>query len=322
VIFLHHKCFIFAFHKKLQTLLKLTILGCYAATPRSLTNPTSQVLEIANHLFLIDCGEGTQVQLRKNKIKFSKINHIFISHLHGDHCFGLIGLVSTFMLLGRKTDLHIHGPKGIKELILNQLKLTQAYTSYQLYFNELIENETVTVFEDNKVIVRTIPLKHRIYTNGFLFEEKIGERKLNMDAVLNNEIETCYYQKIKNGSDVQNVQGQLIANHILTFDPNLPKSYAFCSDTQFTESILPLVNDVNLLYHESTFLEIDHQKATNTMHSTAKQAATIALKANAKQLCLGHYSTRYKNIEDFKTEAETIFKNVILAEDAKIIKII
>ncbi len=302
--------------------MKLTILGCYAATPRSLTNPTSQILEIANHLFLIDCGEGTQVQLRKNKIKFSKINHIFISHLHGDHCFGLIGLVSTFMLLGRKTDLHIHGPKGVKKLILNQLKITQAYTSYELYFNELDEKESVVVFEDRKVIVKTIPLKHRIYTNGFLFQEKIGERKLNMDAVLSNKIEICYYQKIKNGGDVQNIDGVLIENKIVTFDPPLPKSYAFCSDTEFTESFLPIVRNVNLLYHESTFLETDQQKALSTMHSTARQAATIAQKANAKQLCLGHYSTRYENIDAFKTEALTIFDHVILAEDGKKIEII
>ena len=163
--------------------MKLTILGCYAATPRTFTNPTSQVLEIRNRLFLIDCGEGTQVQLRRNKVKFSKINHIFISHLHGDHFYGLIGLVSTFMLLGRTTDLHIYGPKGIKEIILLQLKLSNSWTNYGLYFHELESTESEVIYEDEKVLVKTIPLQHRVYTNGFLFQEKIGDRKLNMDAV-------------------------------------------------------------------------------------------------------------------------------------------
>jgi len=170
-------------------------LGCYAATPRTFTNPTSQVLEIKNRLFLIDCGEGTQVQLRKNKIKFSKINHIFISHLHGDHFYGLIGLISTFMLLNRTTDLHIYGPKGIKEVITLQLRLSNSWTSYGLYFHELEALESEIVYEDEKVLVKTIPLKHRVYTNGFLFQEKIGDRRLNLDAVQSFEIEQCYYQK-------------------------------------------------------------------------------------------------------------------------------
>ena len=177
--------------------MKLTILGCYAATPRTITNPTAQVLEIRNRMFLIDCGEGTQVQLRKHKIKFSKINHIFISHLHGDHCYGLIGLVSTFMLLNRTNDLHIYGPKGIKEIITLQLRLSNSWTSYGLYFHELESQISEVVYEDEKVTVKTIPLKHRIYTNGYLFEEKIGDRKLNVDAVQQHEIETCYYQNIK-----------------------------------------------------------------------------------------------------------------------------
>ena len=154
--------------------MKLTILGCYAATPRTFTNPTSQILEIKNRLFLIDCGEGTQVQLRKNKIKFSKINHVFISHLHGDHFFGLIGLVSTFSLLGRTTDLHIHGPKGIKEIITMQLRLSNSWTNYDLIFHELQSKESEIIYEDDKVLVKTIPLHHRVYTNGFLFQEIVG----------------------------------------------------------------------------------------------------------------------------------------------------
>ena len=297
--------------------MKLTILGCYAATPRTFTNPTSQILEIKNRLFLIDCGEGTQVQLRKNKIRFSKINHIFISHLHGDHFFGLIGLVSTFTLLNRNTDLHIHGPKGIKEIIKLQLRLANSWTNYNLHFHELESNESEIIFEDDKVVVKTIPLKHRIYTNGFLFEEKIDKRKLNTDAVQNYEIDKCYYQNIKNGKDITLDDGRVIENAQLTFDPKPPMRYAFCSDTKYNEDIIPIIDGVDVLYHESTFLQSEESLAGKTMHSTAKEAATIALKANVKQLVLGHYSTRYENISLFKEEAETIFPEVLLADDGR-----
>lgn len=297
--------------------MNLTILGCYAATPRTFTNPTSQVLEIRNRLFLIDCGEGTQVQLRKNKIKFSKINQVFISHLHGDHFFGLIGLISTFALLNRTTDLHIYGPKGIKEIINLQLRLSNSWTKYGLFFHELESKETDVIFEDDKVIVKTIPLNHRVYTNGFLFQEKIRERKLNLEAVQNYEIEKCYYQNIKNGKDITLDDGRVVENHELTFDPVPSLSYAFCSDTAYDESIIPYINEVDVLYHESTFLDSEEALAQKTMHSTAKEAARIALKANVKQLILGHYSTRYENIGLFKEQAETIFSNILLADDGK-----
>ncbi len=298
--------------------MKLTILGCYAATPRTITNPTSQVLEIRNRMFLIDCAEGTQVQLRRNKLRFSKINHIFISHLHGDHFYGLIGLISTFMLLNRQTDLNVYGPKGIKELILLQLRLGNSYTGYNLYFHELESKESKVIFEDEKVVVKTIPLKHRIYTNGFLFQERVGDRKLNIEAVNKHTIDTCYFQKIKNGKDITLENGTVIPNIELTFDPIPPKSYAFCSDTLYDESIIPIIKNADVLYHESTFLETEADKAEKTMHSTAKEAATIALKANVKQLILGHYSTRYSDIEHFKNEAEVIFSNTLLADDGKV----
>ena len=295
--------------------MKLTILGCYAATPRTITNPTSQVLEIKNRLFLIDCGEGTQVQLRKNKIKFSKINHIFISHLHGDHVYGLIGLVSTFMLLNRVNDLHIYGPKGIKEMITLQLRLSNSWTTYGLFFHELESKESEVVYEDEKVIVRTIPLKHRVYTNGFLFEEKIGDRKLNVAAVEEYEIESCYYQNIKNGKDIIMEDGRIIENELLTFDPIAPKKYAFCSDTLYDETIIPIINEVDVLYHETTFLESEQHLAEKTMHSTALDAAKIAKKAAVNQLILGHYSTRYESIDRFKEEASRIFPSILLADD-------
>jgi len=295
--------------------MQLTILGCYAATPRTFTNPTSQVLEINNRLFLIDCGEGTQVQLRKNKVKFSAINHIFISHLHGDHFFGLIGLISTFNLLSRNNSLTVYGPVGIKEIIKLQLKLSNSWPQYDLHFVELSSNQSEVIFEDDKVIVKTIPLKHRVYTNGFLFQEKTNERKLNIDKVQEYEVEKCYYQNIKNGRDITLEDGRVIANAELTFDPPKPKSYAFCSDTMYNESIIPIINEVDVLYHETTFLDSEEHLAEKTMHSTAKEAARIAKQANVKQLVLGHYSTRYDSIELFKQEAQTVFENVLLADD-------
>lgn len=297
--------------------MKLTILGCYAATPRTLSNPTSQVLEIKNRVFLIDCAEGTQVQLRKSKIKFSKINHIFISHLHGDHFYGLIGLISTFMLLNRENDLHIYGPKGIKEIILLQLRASDSYSGYNLYFHELTSKESVTVFEDEKVIVKTIPLSHRIYTNGFLFQEKNIERKLNFETIEKYTIDKVYFNKIKFGGDITLEDGTVIPNSELSFPPLPVKSYAYCSDTKYDEKIIPIIENVDYLYHESTFLESEEALSEKTMHSTAKQAATIASKAQVKNLILGHYSTRYSSIDLFKEEAQTIFPSVQLAEDGK-----
>jgi ribonuclease Z len=297
--------------------LKLTVLGCYAATPRTFTNPTAQLLEVKNRYFLIDCGEGTQVQLRKNKVKFTKISHIFISHLHGDHFYGLIGLISSFSLLSRVADLHIYGPKGLKEIIQLQLKLSHSWTNYEIHFHELDAKESELIFEDEKVTVHTIPLKHRVYTNGFLFREKEGDRKLNIDSIKELLIDVCYYKKIKKGGSVTLDDGQVIDNEQLTFPGEPTKSYAFCSDTAYTESIIPLVQEVDLLYHESTFLESESQLAAKTMHSTAIQAAIIASKANVKSLLLGHYSTRYESISSFKEEALTVFSNVQLADDGK-----
>ena len=297
--------------------MKLHILGCYAATPRTLTNPTSQVLEIKNHLFLIDCGEGTQVQLRKNKIKFSRVNHIFISHLHGDHFFGLPGLISTFRLLGREKEMHIYGPKGIKEAITLLMKLGDSWTNYQLIFHELTHKVAEVVFEDDKVLVETIPLDHRIYTNGYLFKEKVAERKLNIEAVARYKIDKAYFQNIKNGKDILLDNGKKIANTALTFDPPAPKSYAFCSDTAYFPKIVPQISGVDVLYHESTFLASEALLSVKTKHATATEAAEIAKAAKVGRLILGHYSTRYKSIDLFREEALAVFPNVELADDGK-----
>ncbi|GGG49926.1 ribonuclease Z [Bizionia arctica] len=298
--------------------MKLTILGCHSAVPRANTNPTSQILEIKNHIFLIDCGEGTQVELRKSKVKFNRIKHIFISHLHGDHYFGLIGLISTFRLLTRETELHIYAPKGLKELVTLQMKLAGSWTNYQLIFHELTSIESELIYEDDKVEVHTIPLDHRVYTNGFLFKEKLGERKLDMNATLNADIDVAYYNKLKQGFDVENNQGELIKNETVTKKPNKSKSYAFCSDTAYNETMVEQIKNVTVLYHESTFLEKNEQLATPTKHSTAKQAASIAKQAEVGTLILGHFSTRYDNLNDFKLEAQTIFDNVQLAADGKV----
>jgi len=297
--------------------MKLTILGCYAATPRTLTNPTSQVLDINNHLFLIDCGEGTQVELRRHKIKFFRIKHIFISHLHGDHVYGLVGLISTFKMLKRDTPLHVYGPKGIKEMITIQLKLSNSWTDYPLHFHELESKESELIFEDEKVTVKTIPLQHRIYCNGYLFEEKPNDRKLNLEATLNYNIDKAYFNSIKKGKNITLDSGKIVDNKELTYEPEPSKSYAFCSDTRYNEDKIPLLKNATVLYHESTFLESHEHLCDFTGHSTAKQAAVIAQKSNVSTLILGHYSTRYGSIKQFKEEAKEVFENTLLAEDGK-----
>ena len=302
--------------------ISLTILGCHSATPRTFAYPTSQFLSINNEHFLIDCGEGTQVQLRKHKVKFSKISRIFISHLHGDHYFGLVGLISTFSLYQRQTELHIYGPKGIKEITELQLKLGKSFLSYDLVFHELGSKKSELIFESDKVSVFTIPLNHRVYTNGYLFKEKIGERKLNMAAVGKiKDIDTCDYQNLKNGKDFILENGTVIKNEKLTSNPPPPKSYAFCSDTSFYPKIVPLIKDVDLLYHESTFLESDAKLATKTKHSTASEASTIAQQAQVNQLVLGHFSSRYTDESLFLKEALNQFENVVLAKEGLVISI-
>ena len=217
--------------------MKLTIVGCHSASPRYDANPTAQILEVKGHLFLIDCGEGTQVQLRKFKIKFARIKHIFISHLHGDHFFGLVGLISTFKLLGRDASLHIYGPKGIKQAILLQLKLGKTYTNFELYFHELESNQPELLFEDAVLSITTIPLKHRVYTNGFLFQQKPGERILNIQKAKELDIDPSYYQKAKQGFDVPDSKGDMVSNAAITLDPSPPKSYAYCSDTAYLRKL-------------------------------------------------------------------------------------
>lgn len=300
----------------------LTILGFNSAIPTLNSSPTAQFLEMSERSFLIDCGEGTQVQLRKAKVRFSKINHIFISHLHGDHCFGLPGLVASFRLLGRETPLHIYGPKGIKEMMETIFRITETHKGFEVVYHELQSNLPEKIYEDHKVEVITIPLNHRIYCNGYLFREKPKERHLNMAEISKYpEIETCDYHNLKLGKDFVLSDGYVLKNEILTTPPSKSVSYAFCSDTRYLEDIVPVIEEVDVLYHESTFLHELKEMADYTGHSTALEAARIARKANVGKLILGHFSNRYADLEVFTTEAREIFANTYLPKALEPVKI-
>ena len=300
----------------------LTILGYNSAIPTVKSAPTAQFLEMEERCFLIDCGEGTQVQLRKAKAKFSKINHIFISHLHGDHVFGLPGLISSFRLLGRETPLHVYGPKGIKEMMETIFRITETHQGFEVVFHELSSKKSEKVFEDNRVEVFTIPLDHRIYCNGYLFKEKPKERHLNMQEISKYpEIEICDYHNLKRGKDIQLSDGYILKNENLTKPAEHSVSYAFCSDTRYLESIIPIIKNVDVLYHEATFLHDLKKMADYTGHSTALEAAKIARKANVKKLILGHFSNRYNDLSVFLNEACEIFPETYLPKQLEAVKI-
>lgn len=301
---------------------QLTILGYNSALPTARTASTAQYLNIDERHFIIDCAEGTQVQLRKAHVKFSRVDHVFISHLHGDHCFGLPGLVASFRLLGRNKDLHIYGPKGIKKMLETIFSVSETRSDFQLIYHELTGKTSEKIYEDDKVEVWTIPLDHRIYCNGYLFKEKPKERKLNMAEVSKyDEIEVCDYHKIKQGFDFELSDGYVLKNEVLTLDPPAPVSYAFCSDTRYKEDIIPIIQGVDLLYHEATFLEPLKDMAQYTGHSTAAEAARIAKQAQVKKLILGHFSNRYKNLEVFTDEAREIFSQSFLPQALQSVEI-
>lgn len=300
----------------------LTILGFNSAIPTVNSAPTAQFLEMEERAFLIDCGEGTQVQLRKAKARFSKINHIFISHLHGDHCFGLPGLIASFRLLGRETPLHIYGPRGIKEMLETIFRITETHKGFELVYHELESKKSVKIFEDSRIEVFTIPLNHRIYCNGYLFREKVKERHLNMKEIAKYpEIETCDYHNLKLGKDFILSDGYVLKNDVLTTEPSKSVSYAFCSDTRYHESILPIIENVDVLYHEATFLHELKDMADYTGHTTALEAARIARKANVGKLILGHFSNRYHDLNVFTDEAREVFANTFLPKALEAVKI-
>lgn len=301
---------------------ELTILGSNSALPTSDRYPTAQVLNILGRFFLIDCGEGTQIQLRRNKIGFAKIQHIFISHLHGDHYYGLIGLISTLNLLGLKTDIHIYAPSEIKYLLQPQLDFLKGDLNLKLIFHPLNFKKTQQIFIDKRVEVLSFPLKHSISTCGFLFRELPRLANIKKEMIKEYKIPIAGIKEIKNGADFITSEGEVISNEKLTNRPAEPRSYAFCTDTAFHIPIIDIIKNVDLLYHEATFLESMRDFATKTMHSTAIDAANMAKLANAKKLLIGHFSARYNDIKLFETEARTVFENTEAVKEGKKYKVV
>jgi len=300
---------------------ELLILGSSAATPTSSRNPTSQLLNIAERFFLIDCGEGTQMQLRRYKARFSSINHIFISHLHGDHFLGLPGFLASLHLLGRQKGLTIYGPKAIEDVLEVIHKHSETQLNYTLNFVHTNTSQKQLLWEDEKVEVYSFPLKHRIATTGFLFKEKTFPRNIDKYKLEKHHVSVAEIHKLKKGLDAVDNNGNIIKNEQLTIEGPKTRSYAFCSDTKFFEGLADDIKDVDLLYHESTFLEEKIERAAQTFHSTASQAAKMASLANAKKLLLGHFSARYDNLDLFLNEAKPIFSNTELAKEGSTFKL-
>ncbi|MCH2043903.1 MAG: ribonuclease Z [Saprospiraceae bacterium] len=295
----------------------ITILGVNAAIPSNRRHLTAQVVNVQEELFLVDCGEGTQIQLRKFGIKKHKINHIFISHLHGDHFFGLAGLLLTFALDKRTTPLHIYSPEGLEKLILLQLEVSHSQLNYPLIFHVTDPTRHELIYKSNTTTVYTIPLKHRIPTNGYLFREAPHQRRILKSAIDQYTIPNHQLKLIKKGEDFIDQHGKSIPNNLLTLSPPFQRSYAFCSDTEYHEPILPIIQGVDLLYHESTFLHELKGQAKKTQHSTALEAGTIAQTAKVGQLLLGHFSSRYKDLNPLLEEAQSVFESTELATEGK-----
>ena len=296
-----------------MTKFSVLILGNAAAAPTLSRNHTSQLINIDEQYYLMDCGEGTQLRLREHKIRIQRINQIFISHLHGDHYLGLIGLIQTMHLLGRKSKLTIYCPDNIKEIIDIHLKYSGGQPNYPIECIQISKEVSETVFENNKIEVISIPLSHRIACTGFLFREKPKQKRIDPKALKKYKIPKFEIAKIKSGNDYMSPEGNLIKNEALTFDPYPSFSYAFCSDTRYDEKIIPLIKGVDLLYHEATFTDADEKRAKKTYHSTATQAAEIAKKAKAKRLIIGHFSNRYADFDVLLNEAKLVFKNTQIA---------
>ena len=296
---------------------ELTILGSSSAVPTSKRNLTAHVLNVHERFFLIDCGEGTQLQLRKNNIRFGKIDHIFISHLHGDHIFGLFGLISTFNLLNRKNDLHIYAYQEIEKILESHIAYFERNMSYKLVYNFFNPKKNELVFENDNLTVHTIPLKHKVPTCGFLFREKGHLRNLRKNVVETYQIPIKQIQSVKEGKDLINDDGELIPNERLTLPPYKTRSYAYCTDTAYSEKIVPIIENVDLLFHEATLAKNLQKQAKQTTHSTSIDAATIAKKANVKKLIIGHFSARYKDVSVLLQQAQEIFPNTVAAEDGE-----
>ena len=299
----------------------VTILGCNSAIPTVSRNPSSQLLNISERLYLIDCAEGTQVQLKKSRIKLHRINNIFISHLHGDHFFGLIGLMTSFHLFGRTKELNIYANSELEKILNIQLEVSKTKLCYPVVYHCLNYDEPKIIFEDRKICIKSIPLNHSIPTCGFLFTKKNNERSIKKEILAELNIPISELINIKKGDDYVDKNGRVYKNSYLTKGPKSSQSYAYCSDTGYYENILSVIQGVDILYHETTFMEDKIQSANEKLHSTAIQAATIAKKANAGKLIIGHYSARYKTLHPILSEAKTVFENSFTAEDGKVFNI-
>ena len=300
---------------------ELHILGSGSALPTTRHFPTSQVVNLRDKLFMIDCGEGAQLQFRKSRLKFSRLNRIFISHLHGDHCFGLLGLISTLNLLGRTADLHIHSPKGLEELLTPMLAFFNHQMTYKIFFHAFETKEAALIYEDRSLTVTTIPLRHRMPCCGFLFAEKPRPNHILRDMIDFYQVPVYELNRIKNGADYVTPEGEVIPNARLTRPSAVPRRYAYCSDTIYLPSITEQIKGVDLLFHEATFAEDAAPRAKETFHTTASQAARIARDAEVKKLLIGHFSARYDDEQVLLDEARAVFPDTQLAKETLCISV-
>lgn len=300
---------------------KVHILGCGSALPTLRHSASSQVVEIRGKFFMVDCGEGTQIQLRRSRIHFNKISAVLISHLHGDHCFGLIGLISTFGMLGRTAPLHVYAPEDFEPILRRQIDFFCNGLEYKVVFHGIETSACATVYEDRSVTISSIPLDHRIACCGFLFKEKPTLPHIRRDMIDFYGIPEWQRNNIKNGADWVTEEGEIIPNSRLTYPADKPRSYAYCSDTRFIANLYKEVEGVDLLYHEATYCDEDENRASMYYHSTARQAAMVALKASAKKLIIGHYSARYDNEEVLLEEAKSVFQDTSLTHEMDVFEL-
>ncbi|WP_138272861.1 ribonuclease Z [Parabacteroides merdae] len=299
----------------------INILGCGSALPTTRHLATSQIVDLRDKLYMIDCGEGTQVQMRRMRVRFGRLAHIFISHLHGDHCFGLPGLISTLGMLGRTGELVVHGPKEVETYLRPVMDLFCRGMEFEVRFNPVDTRSHSLVMEDRSLLVYSIPLKHRIPTCGYLFAEKPKEAHIIREMTDFYQVPVRCMKDIKQGQDYVTPEGEVVPNSRLTRPAAPPKRYAFCSDTAYNRSIIPIIEGADLLYHEATFAECDLARAKETFHSTARQAAEIARDAHVKRLVIGHYSARYEDLSELHREAEAVFPGTILGNEGTVIPV-
>ncbi|MTU79698.1 ribonuclease Z [Parabacteroides merdae] len=299
----------------------INILGCGSALPTTRHLATSQIVDLRDKLYMIDCGEGTQVQMRRMRVRFGRLAHIFISHLQGDHCFGLPGLISTLGMLGRTGELVVHGPKEVETYLRPVMDLFCRGMEFEVRFNPVDTRSHSLVMEDRSLSVYSIPLKHRIPTCGYLFAEKPKEAHIIREMTDFYQVPVRCMKDIKQGQDYVTPEGEVVPNSRLTRPATPPKRYAFCSDTAYNRSIIPIIEGADLLYHEATFAECDLARAKETFHSTARQAAEIARDAHVKRLVIGHYSARYEDLSELHREAEAVFPGTILGNEGTVIPV-